>query len=579
MLMSVIVILLVALIAYLWSSQGAFSAFLHLLCVIIAGAIAFAFWETIVYTFLLGLHEEMAWGLGLLLPFLISLVALRLACDKLIPANLDFDDTTNFIGGLVFGAVAGVLAIGVLVIAIGFFRVPSNIMGYKPVDYDAQGNLVRKNSLILPVDRVTLGFYEFLSRGALSTERPLAVMMPDAHEQATLVRFTPGDKGRTSLKPDDFAVLGRYKLETSDVRELLTDSFTRGAEGNEFPQQARDLDGESYPPGSRIEGFLIQFNSGARERNGRFVASPGHFRLIGARDDGSAVALHPVAVISQGVAWSLDIHRWRYDASEIFFESVGGGSTMVMGFEFVVPPGVKPSHLIVRNVRSPIPSGFNFEFTSVRDRDAAIRNRSLFESVGVALTATGEAPQGVAAPQQQRESIRRTNRLPGILNRSARGQLVLDNDNQVIDGQHTFPRSALGQQGLASNLRVEVFANGPDTWIVQVDVGPQSRTSLLGRAVDAAERVLPPLLVDNLGQRYEALGFIHESGTDVTVRFTPGRPIRALSELPQLSRSRPNEKLTLLFRVNARVTIEQFTLGNQVIEDKIGMTMPDPPRR
>ncbi|MFG0274722.1 MAG: hypothetical protein ACF8QF_06665, partial [Phycisphaerales bacterium] len=87
MLMNIGVILFVLFIAYLWTQQGLFSAFLHFVCTLIAGAIALAVWEPLVYGVFLGMRQDLAWSLGLIVPFLVSLVVLRLASDKLIPNN------------------------------------------------------------------------------------------------------------------------------------------------------------------------------------------------------------------------------------------------------------------------------------------------------------------------------------------------------------------------------------------------------------------------------------------------------------------------------------------------------------
>ncbi|MHC4141812.1 MAG: hypothetical protein ACYSUF_08025 [Planctomycetota bacterium] len=42
---NILCIAMVLLIAYWWANQGIFSAIIHLLCVIIAGALALAFWR------------------------------------------------------------------------------------------------------------------------------------------------------------------------------------------------------------------------------------------------------------------------------------------------------------------------------------------------------------------------------------------------------------------------------------------------------------------------------------------------------------------------------------------------------
>ena len=50
---NIILLGLIGLIAYWWANQGLFSAILHLLCVIVAGAVAFGVWEPLVYGLLL----------------------------------------------------------------------------------------------------------------------------------------------------------------------------------------------------------------------------------------------------------------------------------------------------------------------------------------------------------------------------------------------------------------------------------------------------------------------------------------------------------------------------------------------
>ena len=46
---NLLIVALIALIAYWWSSQGFVSGFLHLVCVICAGAFALALWEPLIY--------------------------------------------------------------------------------------------------------------------------------------------------------------------------------------------------------------------------------------------------------------------------------------------------------------------------------------------------------------------------------------------------------------------------------------------------------------------------------------------------------------------------------------------------
>ncbi len=55
--------------------------------------------------------------------------------------------------------------------------------------------------------------------------------------------------------------------------------------------------------------------------------------------------------------------------------------------------------------------------------------------------------------------------------------------------------------------------------------------------------------------------------------------IRGLSQIPSLSRARPNEKLILVFRPSCNVQIVKFMIGNRTIEElNPPMQMP-PPRQ
>ena len=73
MILSILIIVVIVLAAFWWGNQGAFSALLHMLCALVAGAVAFAAWEPLAYTLLNagGLPKfipQFAWGLGLAQP-------------------------------------------------------------------------------------------------------------------------------------------------------------------------------------------------------------------------------------------------------------------------------------------------------------------------------------------------------------------------------------------------------------------------------------------------------------------------------------------------------------------------------
>lgn len=137
--------------------------------------------------------------------------------------------------------------------------------------------------------------------------------------------------------------------------------------------------------------------------------------------------------------------------------------------------------------------------------------------------------------------------------------------NVVVDGDEVFSRGELENRGMDQKLRVDRFLSTDDVVIVKVNVGIDSKASLLGEAGQEADITLPPLLVDTNGTKYEAVGFVYRDDEMARIRYTVGQPLKAMSEAPGLSRSRPSQQLMLVFRVNAGVKVTQFRIGNKVI--------------
>ena len=271
MFMNLISIAIILGLGYLWVTRGFFSALLHLGCVIAAGAIAFAFWEPISMFLLskaptsgfLTFVGDAAWGLGLALPFVISLALLRVATDKIAPGNIIIEDTMDSIGGGICGAMIGVITAGMFVISVSFLRVPTKFMGYQPVHMANQGNFVIQERLWVPVDRLTSGLYNHLSQNVLYSSSPLSYYYPDLASAAGTQRMSEGQgANKNNIVPDAFEVVTRFTVGKG--ANLPADQVFAD-ERNKAVQQVNTLDGENLPAGSYIEGFLINFKAGAKE--------------------------------------------------------------------------------------------------------------------------------------------------------------------------------------------------------------------------------------------------------------------------------------------------------------------------
>lgn len=578
--LDLLVLGIVAILGYTWLARGFLSALMHLLCVIAAGAIAFAVWEPVAF-FLLNvdngqneLLQNVAWGAALGLPFVAALGLLRVITDKLVPANCEVDGAVNMVGGGLCGIITGIITAGMAVLSIGMCRMPTSLFGYKPVQYANDGALTVQSGLLVPADKWTAGLYKFLSAG---TFRPLggeslARLRPALAYEGALLRtnFEEG-KSKVTLSPDAFSVDKRYTLVPADAGTLLRDAF------DNKPQSFSTLKGESVNVAqSQIEGFVVTLKAGAKERSGNIIIGPGQMQLIvqtSETDPLSTVAVQPLAMISQA-ANRPDLARWRWDSPGTFFQSVGGGADANFAVEFVTPRGSKPIALSVKGVRwnvselQPAPT-----YASTADRDAAIRSKAILGRSAGAIETAGAALIRVR-PEALNQSfpIRVDNSLPFsiILQKDAMNGLTLNEERPPeIDGGGLvkFNTEDLKKQGFIDrNLQVRSFAASDDTRIVQVAVdGSNTQFGLLSDPASAADRSQAPMLIDSNGTTYTPVGYVFRNNEETHIYFSPQAPVASVNDLPTISRSRPDAELVLVYRITVGATITQFTIGNKAV--------------
>lgn len=612
MLINLLVIVIIVLGALLWGSRqrgrGLFSALLNLVCVIAAGGIALSVWEPLVHGLLLNMMEDYAWCVGLVAPFVVSLVVLRLALDGCVKKNLDFDDVTNFVGGAVFGAAAGAVTAGIVVLGVSHLRTGKDLAGYTPLTYSG-GSLVSTRGLWVPADRWVVSFYERLSRAGFGSDTPLADRLPRADESAAMMRVgvrggsdTANSVGRAAVKPADVEIKGRYQVGPAPADALLTDTFTLGTDGSPIPGKFVYSDGDKPTGEVTIEGFVLNFQSGASEKSGQIVIAPGQLRLVCHNPStGHSMGIHPAAILAKPEAGG-GMYRFRMDAPEIYIPSVGGGSSAVFAPEFIVPSGYVASDLIIKSTRFELTGSAGspaLRYPTAARRDDAVRDGSLFTKFGLNVGGAGAPPRGGTRPggpsattppaptgrpatgagtgatvvkasgSGRVEELDLSPVLPEnlILNAGEIGGLELNSDRRIINGEHQFDRKAISEnRGIDRQLKVDKFAATRDTAVVQLLLANSGAMSLLGRSVEAAEDILPPVLIDDKGQQYEAFGYVYSEGNRVWIRFTPGKPMRGLSELPsRISRAKRDQTARLLFRPTAGVNITAFALGGKTI--------------
>ena len=171
-----IILLFILGMVVIWATYGAFSALLHLVATVIAGALAIALWEPLVMGFLITRQPSIAWGVGLLGPFAILLIVIRVGFDSFIKNNLATPPMVDRLAGGFFGFLSAVLTTGMLVLGLSYLPLSEDLGGYKPYAVQVTGQVEDTGtSLWIPVDSLTAGvLYPALQRCALALVRAVA---------------------------------------------------------------------------------------------------------------------------------------------------------------------------------------------------------------------------------------------------------------------------------------------------------------------------------------------------------------------------------------------------------------------
>lgn len=203
MLLSLIVLILVGAIAYFHYVEGFFSATLSAFLAIVAAVFAFSFHEVLVRALLQGKVADQAHSLMLVALFAATYTVLRVVFDSAVPGNIRLPVLLDKIGAGAMGVVAGVFAVGILIIAAQMLPFGPSIAGYARYatipSQDVQISGARaqvdsyvihalksdsfdpndKSRLLIPVDDIVVGTTRHLSDGgSLAGPQSLTAVHP-----------------------------------------------------------------------------------------------------------------------------------------------------------------------------------------------------------------------------------------------------------------------------------------------------------------------------------------------------------------------------------------------------------------
>ncbi|MEM9413843.1 MAG: hypothetical protein AAGA29_00010 [Planctomycetota bacterium] len=265
--LNIIIILFLLAMAAIWATYGFFSAFIHLVIVVVSGTISFAVWEPLSH-WLLGRMPATAWGVGLLVPFVLSIVVLRIVFDKYCKMNLKFPRVADQAGGGVCGLASGVLSGGMLLMGAGFLM-PGDIMGYQP--YTMVRNTVDSNEegqlwTVTRIDQWTGSFFTMISTGSMKpwSGTSLAYYKSDIAARAQIHHLTNDPNQSKASPPASVDLLTAQVVDPYDYIDMVVfasldalvnpDQIDIEAIHWDTPEEDRDIYG-----GHIIDGIIKEF--------------------------------------------------------------------------------------------------------------------------------------------------------------------------------------------------------------------------------------------------------------------------------------------------------------------------------
>lgn len=533
---SIILWVLIALIAYWWSSQGFFSSVQFCLCSLCAGALAIALWEPVAHLMLRGgLIDNYAWGLSLGGQFIVYLLLARVITERFVPANMRFHPLLDRLGGAIFGLCSGILCIGLAGIACGFVQGTNEVLGFR-------------------------GFVRDQASSAQPSRMNTMAPFPNPMQVTEAVYNTLGGRGGMGAFRN-FSALGLAKLQpnVSDVAfGLHRDTWSGGVGRTAVAPSGVTLDGFWYDerynaadgqPGAYAVG--VTFDSTTYDGGEQFIMTGAQARLLSTKNRTVAFPLQ----------WTQDGEKagrelFPFDDTANFVTSAPGTQTakIVLVFPAGIFAGQVPDYVFLKGLRIRLPEPQGKPMTSV----LGIEGGSAASSALIDFSSARSIPEG-------QDGIDNVNSVsPLQLNLNNIGTFVAfegKKANYLKQGDYEFPKGGFSTAMKAG--AVKGFYAPEGTAIIRLNVTRgQSAVDLHELKRQFKEK--PLLLVDANGRTFQPIGYFWQQKGKVRVRIDATKPITKLEDLPNVSSS-GDQSLHLIFAPTLNVVIKGVSVGDSPV--------------
>lgn len=529
MILSLIAALFVLLVAAFWAFQGVFSSAIMLFETIAAVMIAFGFYEPLA-AFLADKIPEYHSAVALVLIFVVTLVLLRLATDKLIAGNVQFPLPVDRAGGALLGLLTGLLVIGMALIGVQMLPVGPELLGFQRIPPQTPK---ARNTVWLNPDGFTIGLVNLLSSGRFGGTTVFADARPAFLEDLAANNLGVQVESRRDVPPQSLAARNYWFLNSIDevLQQRSGDKWQREFKSVQPDDPARHylvvrvgLDASAADePGEGSTARVIRF-------------TPAQFRIVGRVGEAGAPSWHMACglsdLFSENQGFKLARHRalgrivrWPIDqpfalANDNAAELLKDGK-YVFDVAFEVPQDFKPIFVEFKSgaraelnqkmaLAKPPPAEKPPAKPAPKPRTPADEDEEEEEEESEQETAqpakpkVGEKPPGrtsVATAIEERTGV--SSKLPMPLKRSAFPASGVKG-GKFAEGHIVF-NPAEASASAAEN--VTEFAVPGDVRMVQIGAEAVFAGSLPGQVLEYAKRAIAQISIESdSGERYFAIG-------------------------------------------------------------------------
>ena len=208
------VIITIFCIAQFYLKNSVLKSFATLIAALVALVSAFGFYEVLSTTLISrGYGAQWAQGGCFILLFAITFALTRILSEFLVGANIDFGEPAKYVTAVVCGILVGLIISGSLIVSLAMTPMGPNV---PYVRFGDTLNISQPKSCILHIDKTVTGLFNWISKGALSSNKNFALYHPDFLDQLHLSKRKAKD-GVITLAASDAITIEKDAINTREL--------------------------------------------------------------------------------------------------------------------------------------------------------------------------------------------------------------------------------------------------------------------------------------------------------------------------------------------------------------------------